>query len=273
MRANPSAEITTGRLDPASNDSFRLSEERIDIWKISLSCSQPDLAHAHQVLSPDEQQRAARIGSTLMRNAFIGARASLRFLLGRYLQCSPGSIRFAYESHGKPVLIHDAGLCFSTTRSSGMAAFAFCLHVPVGIDMERIRIIPNMDRVIERMFSPQEKRQLNVLPTDQRQRAFFACWVRKEAYAKATGKGILTRFDAFCVDTNPAEPRPQIRFDPATAQDWILRDLRLDNEYAAALSYRGAERELLISQSGSLNQLIAINSKESLQTDRVHLIL
>jgi len=262
MRANPSAEITTGRLDPASSDSFRLSKERIDIWKISLSCSQPDLAHAHQVLSPDEQHRAGRIGSTPMRNAFIGARASLRFLLGQYLHCSPGSIRFAYEPDGKPVLIHDAGLCFSATHSNGMAAFSFCLHLRLGIDTERIRIIPNMDRVIERMFSPQEKCQLNLLPADLRQRAFFACWVRKEAYAKATGKGILTRFDAFCVDTNPAEPRPQIRFDPETAEDWILRDLRLDNEYAAALAYPGAERELSMSQSGSLSELVAIDGKE-----------
>jgi 4'-phosphopantetheinyl transferase len=269
MTASPSV-VNARILGGSFIRSYQLQDSCVDVWKVSLGCSEADLAHAHQILSLDEQRRAAQIGSKPMRSAFIGARAALRSLLGLYLHRMPSTIRFTYEAHGKPGLCGDAGVRFSAARSGEVAAFAFCSKMDVGIDLERFRILPSMDRVVERMFSPGERQQFHLLPSEQKQRAFFACWTRKEAYAKATGQGILTRFDNFSVDADPDEPKPEIRFDgiPTAAEVWVLHDLRLADEYAAALAYQGAERTISIFDAGTLNHLIG--REESLECATQH---
>jgi 4'-phosphopantetheinyl transferase len=122
-----------------------------------------------------------------------------------------------------------------------------------------------MDRVVERMFSPAEKRQLELSDDEMRLRAFFACWTRKEAYAKAVGEGILTPFDQFSVDVNPDEAKPEIRFEMGQeVNDWLLHSLRFGDEYAAALAYRGAERTITVYDAGSVGELFGVRGSDKL---------
>ena len=260
MTARQSAGGNAGILRERGARIVSLQDACVDIWKVPLAGSEADLVQAHGLLSPDEKQRADRIGSLPMQRTFTSARAALRCLLGHYLDCSPETVGFEYEPGGKPRLRGHAGICFSSTHSGIVAAFAFCTNSPVGIDVERLRTISNMDRVIERMFSPGEKRQISLLAPELQQRAFFACWTRQEAYAKATGEGILAPFDQFSVDLNPEESNPEIQFDGVlTNGEWVLHDLRLGDEYASALAYRGAKRHHSIFDAGSLSQLLSIN--------------
>ena len=243
--------------------SLRLRHSCVDVWKVRLTCSEECRAQAVDILSRDERERAAHMGLADMRQAFEMARAALRSLLAVYLHRPPGTISLIREGYGRPRLQGDDGICFSATRSGDLAAFAFSTQTEIGIDMERRRTIANMDRVIERMFSPAEKRQLELLPPAMRQLAFFACWTRKEAYAKATGKGILTPFHEFCVDANPDEAKPAIRFEFAPADEhWTLHDLRLNDECSAALAYRGVERAISIFDGGSVTQVLAMGIGE-----------
>ena len=192
------------------------------------------------------------------------ARVALRLILGRYLDCDPGSIRFTCGARGKPAVCGHLATCFSASRSGDVAAFAFCLNTPIGIDVEQIRNVPHMNRVIERMFSACEKRQLALLGPDEVQHAFFACWTRKEAYAKALGDGILTSFDRFCIDANPGERRPRIHFDGEMlpAEEWSFHDLRLGSEHAAAVAYRGSERAVSVFEAVSVDELLLANASE-----------
>lgn len=237
----------------------------VDVWKLSLACSEANLLVAQEILSFEEKQRAGGIGSIATRNAFILARAALRCLLGLYQDCNPSLVQFTYELEGKPRLLGEAVQSFSASRSGTIAAFAFSSNTSVGIDVERLRPIPGMSRVIERMFSADEKRQIQGFDPKRHQQAFFAAWTRKEAYAKAIGQGILTPFNEFSVDLNPDEPRPEIRFPAgaASATHWVLHDLSISQEYAAALAYSGSERAISIVDAGSVNQLLQPHFAES----------
>lgn len=230
----------------------------MDVWKINLSCSTEHLTRGLSVLSADEAQRTESIGSEPMRRAFVLARIALRALLGRYLCLEPASIRFTYGTRGKPAVCGSPDLCFSASRSGAVAAFAICLNTPVGIDVEALRTIPQMDRVAERMFSQCERQQLSRCTPEQLHRAFLACWTRKEAYAKAIGDGILAAFDKFCVDPNPHEQRPGLHFHEVLLpqKEWSVHDLYLSDEHTAALAYRGPEQTISIFESASVDQLL-----------------
>src|SRR5215472_2223967 len=231
----------------------------VDVWKVPLCWTTAGFEHLAGLLSKEEAERASQIGSKPMRDTFIVARAALRCLLGRYLHCAPSTIGFSCQLHGKPRVSADTSLCFSASRSGNLALFAFSENTALGIDIERLRFVPHMERVVERMFSPDEKLQLHHLPRYEQERAFFACWTRKEAYAKAIGSGLLTPFENFSVDVTPDEPRPRIRFEdsPAAPQSWILHSLSGADGYAAAIAYHGTERTLSTFNVNSADELIA----------------
>ncbi|NJO06376.1 MAG: hypothetical protein HC876_13095, partial [Chloroflexaceae bacterium] len=77
----------------------------VHVWWATLA---PPTAHRTALaalLSPDEQQRAARFVFPQHQQHFTVARGLLRLLIGRYLSTSPAALRFTYSSHGKPALL------------------------------------------------------------------------------------------------------------------------------------------------------------------------
>ena len=167
-------------------------------------------------------------------------------LLGHYLNSPPGDIQFSYGAKGKPSLAVSARVQFNMSHSGDLAMFAFTLDCEIGVDVEAIRPMPDMEVVAERFFCAEETAELMSLPAGQRDDAFFLCWTRKEAYIKATGEGLSTPLDAFRVTLRPGEPARFVHFalDPVAAQAWSLHDLKPALQYAAALAYRDAPRPL-----------------------------
>jgi 4'-phosphopantetheinyl transferase len=86
------------------------------------------------------------------------------------------------------------------------------------------------------------------LPPSERERAFFICWTRKEAYIKAIGDGLSIPLNEFRVSLQPNEPARFIHLAHNTdaAKAWMLHDLGLASEYAAAVAYRDRQRSLSV---------------------------
>ena len=70
---------------------------------------------------------------------------------------------------------------------------------PVGVDLERMEPLPDLDSVAVLCLAEAEARYMARLPPAQRAGFFYRCWTRKEACLKALGCG-LTR-DPRSVDT------------------------------------------------------------------------
>jgi 4'-phosphopantetheinyl transferase len=137
-------------------------------------------------------------------------------------------------------------MSFNVSHSHGCAAFAIARGREVGIDLEWIRADIEVGQIAKRFFSEREKATLLALPDDQKKRAFFACWTRKEAYVKARGEGLallLDRFDVSFVDGQPAAVLVD-RGSPTEVYRWSLRDLPVMPGYAAAIAVEGNEYEL-----------------------------
>jgi 4'-phosphopantetheinyl transferase len=227
-----------------------LDERSIHVWPIRISPSIAVVARFERFLTADERARAARFKFRHLQHSFLISRGILRALIGRYIGTPPGSIRFAYGPAGKPSLETQGPIRFNASRSGNLAVFALTRGCELGIDIERIRIVEDIQSITDRLFCPEETEELMSMTTKQRERAFFLCWSRKEAYVKATGDGLSMSLTSFRVSVHPSQPARFIHIarDANAANEWSLHDLALSSDCAAALAYADAQRPVVVSR-------------------------
>lgn len=227
-----------------------LSTSNIHIWHASLDVPVATFNSLSKTLSPDEQQRAERFYFERDRRYFIICRGILRSILGSYLGFEAGKLQFYYGENGKPALISQS--CYETIRfnlshSNGEALFAFTLNSEVGIDIEKIRFIPDMDQIAKRFFSGREYELFSSLPARNKKEAFFTCWTQKEAFLKATGDGLTRPLDSFMVAfaTGEAAISLSIYGDKIDTPQWSFHRFTPKPGYIAAFVTEGSKRMLL----------------------------
>jgi 4'-phosphopantetheinyl transferase len=224
---------------------FELADRQVHVWPVTLEAPDAVVERYRGLLNADERARAARFHFDKLRRSFTLARGALRVLLGRYRKVAAGEIQFRYGARGKPALAAASRLHFNASHSGTLALFAFTLDCEIGVDVEHVRPRSAMEDIAQRFFSADETAALMALSEQERGRAFFDCWTRKEAYIKATGDGLAAPLDSFSVSLDPAECARFVRLpDGAPADSWSLNGLTVDPRYAAAVAYPGASRTL-----------------------------
>jgi 4'-phosphopantetheinyl transferase len=196
-----------------------------------------------QLLSRDERERAGKFRYAKHRQHYVVARASLRRLLAERLRIAPTAIEFVETKHGKPRLapVHGAAdVEFNLSHSGILALYAFTRGRAVGVDIELIREVPDIDGLAERFFSVAETALLRAVPVDRRSLAFLACWTRKEAFIKALGLGLSCPLDAFDVTIDPDAPARITRIEGRidTVANWTMQGFTPYHGYIAAVAYR-----------------------------------
>jgi 4'-phosphopantetheinyl transferase len=203
-------------------------DDGIEVVATALSATRGGLAACTAVLSPPERMRASRFIFARDQRRFIVRRAGLRRLLGERLGLPPASIDLSIGKHGKPALappLSDADLHFSVSSSHDLAVFAFAWGKEVGVDVEAIGPVDAPDRAAPAAFSPAELAEYRSLPPQDRRRGFINCWTRKEAFVKATGRGLLCPLDSFDVSLSPRQPARILRVGRTDGErcGWHLR--------------------------------------------------
>jgi 4'-phosphopantetheinyl transferase len=97
-------------------------------------------------------------------------------------------------------------LSYSDGADGGLALCALCRWGRIGVDVESVRPLDRLDSTARHFFSPREYEAYRGLAPDSRLLAFFLCWTRKEAFAKALGKGLACDLADFDVSLTPGEP-------------------------------------------------------------------
>jgi len=135
----------------------------------------------------------------------------------------------------------EAKLYFNLAHAAGLALYAVINDREIGVDLERVHPVTEMDQIAERFFSAQESAALRALPPDQRQEAFFNCWTRKEAYLKASGEGLAQPLDQFSVSLRPGEPAKLVSIagDFQEASRWFIQAFSPADGYVAAVAVQG----------------------------------
>jgi 4'-phosphopantetheinyl transferase len=190
------------------NEPIPLAENEIHIWRAATNMPPSIGNQLAQWLSPDELARVERYRFERDRLRFMTSRGILRILLGAYLELDPRQLIFDYGLHGKPYVSRESTQSpfqFNLSHSEDLSLFAFTKTARIGVDLEHLRPIPEVDQICERFFAPSEKTTMRGLPEDQKLEAFFTGWTRKEAYVKALGQSILPALDQVEVSLIPGE--------------------------------------------------------------------
>ncbi|TSA39632.1 4'-phosphopantetheinyl transferase superfamily protein [archaeon] len=189
----------------------------------------------YALLDQAERRRADRFRFECDAVCFILTRAHLRLILASALSIDAAAVRFTHQTTGKPRIEGEGGPWFNVSHSGGIALMAIASDRRVGVDIERIRPIVDHDPAM--YFSQEEVRDLKRLPEQQRERAFFRGWTRKEAYLKARGDGLGFGLQNFSVALAPDLPPRLLHVDgyPEEPSLWDFWDLTVDPAFSVSL--------------------------------------
>jgi 4'-phosphopantetheinyl transferase len=197
-----------------------------------------------EILSDEERGRADRFYFEPVRQRFVACRVVLRHCLARCLNRDPVEIVFEYGPHGKPQLSAAQNrdrLSFNVAHSADVALIAIGWNCELGADVEAISSPASWRSIAQRFFAPSEWTQLQELPEALQPAGFYRAWTGKEAYMKATGRGMSLPLGRFAVCVDPRLPPRLIEVcdDASETARWHVRAPNPTGGYAAAVMWDG----------------------------------
>lgn len=234
----PSASARPGGRDPvargargshtwASDTTPDPSPGTVVVIRASLSVPPQVLARLRAHLSPGELERAARFRFRRDADRYAAARGILRTILARHLRAHPADVVLETGSRGKPHLGPAGaakGVEFSVAHADDLALFALGVAAPLGVDLERVVPLPDLDSLARAWCAAPELEEVLAHPPARRAEALLRTWTRKEALLKATGEGMV---------------RDPSRVDTSTPPDgWTFVPLRPAPDFVGTLAVR-----------------------------------
>lgn len=220
-----------------------LEPGEVHVFRARLDTAPSGLRNLRRVLSPEELEQHREDEEGPLR---LAALATLRRLLSRYLDADPADLPPLREGDGRPAPERSAsGLRFHHARSGRLAVFAFSGSTPVGIDVQRIRRLEDLegreDPFAAESFSVVERETLRGLPPGLRAQGFFQCRTRKRALLEAADGDLPCALRDFDVTVTPGVP-PRIyrwRKTDGSPRDWTLLHLRPGPRHVGAVAVPG----------------------------------
>jgi len=134
------------------------------------------------------------------KNMFVAGRLIARSVLSSYLKTSNNAVLFDYQN-GKPYLSsnYNSRVQFNISHSQNIVMVAFHPEFNIGIDIEKIVLLEDIDTLAKTVFTTNEIKHLNNRNSVDKVNEFYRIWVIKEAILKCTGQGLY--MDPKCIDT------------------------------------------------------------------------
>jgi phosphopantetheinyl transferase len=156
---------------------------------------EPDAGDQY-LLSADEVARYARITRAEPRARFLAGRVLLRRALAARAGVSAEAVHIEILEDGR--LQHESVAGISLSHSGGLVACALA-NAPIGIDVQMTGTGHDTAAIAAAGFQPEEQLWLEDRPRD----AFYQLWALKEAWLKASGRGLAGGLDSVCCRIDP----------------------------------------------------------------------
>lgn len=199
------------------------------------------------LLDEHERERLARFRRSADRARYLATHALARLVLAAPDGVAPGALVFdrtcrCGAQHGKPVLPGGPG--FSLSHAGDLVGVAVRPDGAVGLDVEQVRPVADLDALAEHVRSPAEHARGGADPA-----AFFRLWTRKEALVKATGEGLASPMTAITLATDGAAVERWTGPGAPTGPMW-LHDLTPAPDHPAAVAGPGAHAPEIVERDG-----------------------
>lgn len=216
------------------------AEQEVYILELDLPSELSELeSSAWNDLTEPEQQGARRYRSAHAQAQFVLCRSALRRWLGACLGLQPTHVCLITNANGKPQLQmpvgggregHVALLHFNVSHTEGKGLIAFARH-PVGIDVERIRPINQMEGLVRRYFSLSEYVQWQRSGANDRIDVFFRLWTGKEAVVKAVGRSLTALAEFALKLQDDLSAQVEAFSNPELQGPWYIQSWKRDDQY------------------------------------------
>lgn len=213
----------------------------IHVWHTSTGQWKNNLNELDSVLSQEEISRKGKLISRNRQEDYVISRGVLRSILAQYLELAAENVPLKTYPNGKPYL-PGSNLHFNLSHSEGLFLYGFVLDVPIGVDLQQIYPISNINTIIKNYFSPYEQQILSAEKKTRLKDLFFRIWTAKEAYLKGTGEGFHRPANSFSICTKTdGLYNFELREDTTAPNNvgWNIRELHLAEDYRAALAVKG----------------------------------
>lgn len=137
------------------------------------------------VLAEEELRRAAGFRHAGALARFLAGRVLARRVLGARLGLPPPAVPLLVSPNGRPVVA--GGPDFSLAHSGELVVLAVGIACGVGVDVERLRPLPEAERIARTHLPPAEMAAFLGLAPAGRVEGFFRAWTRSEARFKLAG--------------------------------------------------------------------------------------
>lgn len=201
--------------------------EGIALFAVDTTPDKQDEAAAASFLSEAERIEAAQFVKPEDRARFVFRRAARKLLCA---EIGVGADGLSYNADGMPAAGSDwPGISFSSDESRALLAFS--RQFALGVDIEHLRPIDDLDGLARIAFSQSEHALLDAAPASLRARRFLEIWTLKEAWLKGKGLGVAGDITRYCIADMAAGGR-------SDAEGWRLMQLAIRGAYVAALAWR-----------------------------------
>ena len=199
------------------------------------------------LLDEHERDRLARFRRPADRGRYLAAHALARLVLAPLVGTAADALAFdrtcrCGAPHGKPVLPSGPG--FSLSHAGELVGVAVRPDGPVGLDVEQLRDVADLDALAGHVHSPAERSRPCPDPA-----GFFRTWTRKEALVKATGDGLSAPMTA--ITLAPDRPAVEEWTGPgAPLGPMWLHDLTPAPDHPAAVAGPGERAPEIVEADG-----------------------
>lgn len=230
-------------MEGTGTEAFQLPKGEVHVWSVPYEgIEEATLKRFREIFPEGLLKRGERLKFADHRKAFWASQGALRFLLAAYLQKDPSSVQIERHPKGKPFSGDDPSLRFNMSDTGGLAIYAFARDSELGVDVEAIRPLKDLEGMIRKNFNLSEREFIGN-GKDKLDR-FFRFWTFKESYLKAIGEGMRLPPDRleFCLEKG----KPKLI---STAHGAADHDLRFEEfvpmeGYTATVTLWGQQGEL-----------------------------
>jgi 4'-phosphopantetheinyl transferase len=235
-----------------------LRTDDVHLWKFDLRLNDSESALALQFLNDIQRDKYHRRSTSQLKEAYLAGRFHLMQLLAAYGGTTPHEVKLGYSRLNKPQLAPNLkNLEFNYTDTSenqnSIGLFAVTYNNAIGIDIEARSRQSDFLAIANKRFSQQELDYVTKARGQIDAQRFLCIWTRKEAYGKATGKGINFTMR----NMNLASPGAfELNFlaDEEAKPPFRLQQFHVGERYIAALVHQG-HRPLSIKAFRSMNHI------------------
>jgi len=199
----------------------------IHLWSSLLD--QPDdiINYFWTILSNEEKDRIDKFKFKSLRERHTVSKGLLKSFIANYLNIETEEINFVQNEYGKPSLqpeLNEVNLQFNVSHSEQLGMFAFTTGKELGIDVELIQEIPNLNQIVDICFSEFEKDWFYKSDPNQQKELFYKVWTGKEAFIKAIGTGLSFPLNEieFIINTNKTIELQRVHGDQSYWGKWNI---------------------------------------------------